>query len=448
MSDTPNGTHSLQSSTQLSAEGSSEARPLAPEEHSQNGVVCEEGNPSSAQEASTDFTKEPSEEIERRRQSSPTPPTMLEGPPPIQTTPLAPPQPPTLVPRVAESSRSEMESGVRTAPPALVGYEALDKEVSHIVTTEKGGVETSVSETCPMDTGPAADVVSPGHIAEDTDNVATSGGCGDDNLATQPKRDVREESPTLVIDTGSQSEQEGESAPVISEPKKDGHKAAMDKLSHMTSAESRANNDPLLSSESFTRGHRMDDEPASPQSTSSNEEDVELEMDIIEEGEEEEEGSEGTSPPLKGVLIKPATAASSSSSAISQAHIQPITSSSSHPRIGVSPSHTASRLAMENLKKGDNDVLRKPNVIVANPSVGGIAMFGSGGGAVNNTSKEGDSDSARDRQTVVTDNFRVRQVAKVKQFFTTLQKFGNKNGSEVAEQVQELIIAVVVREFV
>ena len=41
-------------------------------------------------------------------------------------------------------------------------------------------------------------------------------------------------------------------------------------------------------------------------------------------------------------------------------------------------------------------------------------------------------------------SYRVRQVAKVKQFFTTLQTFGNKQGSESAEQVQELITALVV----
>ncbi len=40
--------------------------------------------------------------------------------------------------------------------------------------------------------------------------------------------------------------------------------------------------------------------------------------------------------------------------------------------------------------------------------------------------------------------YRVRQVAKVKRFFTTLQGFGNKMSSEVAEQVQELIAALVV----
>ena len=42
-------------------------------------------------------------------------------------------------------------------------------------------------------------------------------------------------------------------------------------------------------------------------------------------------------------------------------------------------------------------------------------------------------------------SYRVRQVAKVKQFFTTLQSFGNRMSSEVAEQVQELITALVVR---
>ena len=38
----------------------------------------------------------------------------------------------------------------------------------------------------------------------------------------------------------------------------------------------------------------------------------------------------------------------------------------------------------------------------------------------------------------------VRQVAKLKRFFTTLQQFGNNMSSEAAEQVQELITALVV----
>lgn len=42
-----------------------------------------------------------------------------------------------------------------------------------------------------------------------------------------------------------------------------------------------------------------------------------------------------------------------------------------------------------------------------------------------------------------TASYRVRQVAKVKQFFTTLQSFSNRMSSEVAEQVQELITALV-----
>ena len=48
----------------------------------------------------------------------------------------------------------------------------------------------------------------------------------------------------------------------------------------------------------------------------------------------------------------------------------------------------------------------------------------------------------------VSPSYRVRQVAKLKQFFTTLQGFGNKLGREGAEQVQELIAALVVCLFV
>ena len=44
----------------------------------------------------------------------------------------------------------------------------------------------------------------------------------------------------------------------------------------------------------------------------------------------------------------------------------------------------------------------------------------------------------------VSPSYRAKQVAKLKRFFTTLQGFGNKLGSEGAEQVQELILALVV----
>lgn len=44
----------------------------------------------------------------------------------------------------------------------------------------------------------------------------------------------------------------------------------------------------------------------------------------------------------------------------------------------------------------------------------------------------------------VSPGYRAKQVAKLKQFFTTLQGFGNQLGSEAAEQVQELITALVV----
>ena len=47
-------------------------------------------------------------------------------------------------------------------------------------------------------------------------------------------------------------------------------------------------------------------------------------------------------------------------------------------------------------------------------------------------------------QRSVSPSYRAKQVAKLKRFFTTLQGFGNKLGSEGAEQVQELILALVV----
>ncbi len=52
------------------------------------------------------------------------------------------------------------------------------------------------------------------------------------------------------------------------------------------------------------------------------------------------------------------------------------------------------------------------------------------------------------RRRSLSPGHRTKQVAKLKQFFTTLQGFGNKLGSEAAEQVQELITALVVSTLV
>ena len=66
---------------------------------------------------------------------------------------------------------------------------------------------------------------------------------------------------------------------------------------------------------------------------------------------------------------------------------------------------------------------------------------------INGQSHSVSIDSPQDpaaRRRSVSPGYRSKQVAKLKQFFTTLQGFGNKLGSEAAEQVQELITALVV----
>ena len=73
---------------------------------------------------------------------------------------------------------------------------------------------------------------------------------------------------------------------------------------------------------------------------------------------------------------------------------------------------------------------------------GGGGEGGGAGGAGRERDRMGLPVSGHNGEVSV--SYRVRKVAKVKQFFTTLQHFGNKQSSEVAEQVQELIAALVV----
>ena len=472
VSDTPNGTHSVESTRSGEVEQQqSEASALAPQEHSHNGVVCGEESTSSAQEvADSSGTMEErkdlvGEEDEKNvtNETTPTLPPSLPPQPSSATTThtatvalpsvapvpgrvpavLTPPQPPSLVQSsaVEEREKSDGKSTVRTAPPALVGYDVLDKQS---VSDEGGSVgegEAETNEESSMDVQQSSRNDSPdqtgndNNVAHGNENKNSAGSAIPVVQLQRQQRGVREESPTLVIDMGSQHEQVGEDVPLIREPETKSH--VKDKQVDVSSSGS------SLQQVSAAKPATIE-EPASPQSNSSSNEDVDIDMDIIEEGEE----TPPPAPPPKGVLMKPPT-----STIAAQAH-QIHSLSSSHPRIGVSPSHTASCLAMENFKKNSADA-RKPNVIVASPASGistamDLSRGGGGNSGSNNPNKEGGGGAGgigelgKDRQSVVTDNFRVRQVAKVKQFFTTLQQFGNKNGSEVAEQVQELITAVVV----
>ena len=99
-----------------------------------------------------------------------------------------------------------------------------------------------------------------------------------------------------------------------------------------------------------------------------------------------------------------------------------------------------------------NSLLMKASVATVSPSLmrdndrGSMderAVFG-GGGRVHNGEKGGVVSSTGENGDILASSYRVRKVAKVKQFFTTLQRFGDRQSSEVAEQVQELIAALVV----
>ena len=425
MGDALNGTHSLEGGSRVPQTEGEAQQQATPHAHSHNGVVYREQNPLSSQEPPA---KEHEREGKLNEAISPHSPSQNLPPPnaPTPTSSSVQPRPPSLVQSsstVGEAKTESKTTAVRSAPPALVGYEALEKErnieATATSTVDEDEMETNVNEErCLNADRPLSRDGSPQSVARGdyvTHEDKERCGSGDESALLQ-QRDAREESPSLVIDTGSQQEPVREAAPVISN-QMETENLEKDK---QVGVDSVTSNSQVSSDEIEVLG--------SPHSTSSNEEEVDLGMDIIEEGEE----TPPPAPPPKGVLMK----APSVTTTMSQAHIQSLSS-----RIGVSPSHTASRLALENLKKG-SDTVRKPNVIVASPSSSLVVDLSRGG---NNPDKEGGGGEAgKDRQSVVTDNFRVRQVAKVKQFFTTLQTFGNKNGSEVAEQVQELITAVVV----
>ena len=444
MSDTPNGRHSVETASQQPMEERTTAGKSAtdnklerlspPEELSHNGITSMRENQSPIQE--TDLTlketdvKEMKEskldQIEAQTKAAITPPPATDSP--ASSLPLPPP-PPSLVQSsdLHSEPQSESKATVRTAPPALVGCETLDKQVSEERPEDVEEMESNDGELPSTQLVEEGSRVKRGEVNIDVSDTAQQ-------LQQQDhQQDASEESPGLVIDTGSQLETGDETAPVVIEPETEEHRENIPLAVSSTAGSSQ-----VLYEEGMKGGQV--EEPSSPQSITSNEDDVELEMDIIEEGEEERDTPPPLPPPIpRGTLMKPPT--TSVTSTVSQAHIQ---SSTVHTRIGVSPSHTANRLALENSKKGE--LVRKANVIVSSPSSSGSSMLDlsrSSGGS--NSGKEGGgNDSGKDRQSVVTDNCRVRQVAKVKQFFTALQQFSNKRGSEVAEQVQELIIAVVV----
>ena len=98
-----------------------------------------------------------------------------------------------------------------------------------------------------------------------------------------------------------------------------------------------------------------------------------------------------------------------------------------------------------------NSHLMKGSVATVSPSLlrddrGGMderVVFGGGRVLIGEREKGGVVSSTGDNGDILP-SYRVRKVAKVKQFFTTLQRFGDRQSSEVAEQVQELIAALVV----
>ena len=101
--------------------------------------------------------------------------------------------------------------------------------------------------------------------------------------------------------------------------------------------------------------------------------------------------------------------------------------------------HTANNpsertVSLSDISQNKETVTRKEQVIVLSPEKTVISKVGPD--ATQTATPTSDKDGTKAQHS--------KQSAKVKQFFTTLQMFGNKTSQEMADQVQELIAALVV----
>ena len=197
--------------------------------------------------------------------------------------------------------------------------------------------------------------------------------------------------------------------------------------------------------------------------TSSEEEEVE-EMDLllVEEEEEEKEASEILNTVVRSVEAESSTSSFPQSTSITSESVgdmanisspascttnretdslktERIHASSRSPQIA----HTTSNhVNISSSSGGSNDHLMRANHATL-PVVSAVAGGGVGETASKETSQNGGdrfSGDLRDEKNKVY----AHQAAKVKQVFTTIQDYANRMGRDVAEQVQELIHAVMV----
>ncbi len=91
--------------------------------------------------------------------------------------------------------------------------------------------------------------------------------------------------------------------------------------------------------------------------------------------------------------------------------------------------------SLSNISQNKETVIRKEQIIVLSPEKTVISEAGSA--ATQTATPTSDNTDGTKAQ-------HSKQSAKVKQFFTTLQMYGNKTSQEMADQVQELIAALVV----
>ena len=158
-------------------------------------------------------------------------------------------------------------------------------------------------------------------------------------------------------------------------------------------------------------------------------EDIDIDLVVVED--EEEAGLIQQATPTEGA----ASSKSSSPSSHSQ-HSRDGEGTASQRHVRTAPSHhtrPAVNGTSERLAKNHQNHAVSPGVTLERKE-----LASSGGFHHDRGKKEGEGRTGGGNSN--------KQASKVKQFFTTIQQHANKLGSEVAEQVQELIHALVVSE--
>ena len=305
-----------------------------------------------------------------------------------------------------------------SAPPALVDTQALVEEEQP---QKENEASDNSSSQLPQDS-PSSDDIKP------TDQSEHVVGMKSEQTQSDDFRDQREESPKLVIDTGT-------SEPVPREREREPPSIIK-------------TNETLVERTRETSEHKP-----TPRLQSSSSDEMEIQLDLQDNDLSDDSASEDEE--LDDTRHIPTCISNTDHQKASNLHTIQSTSSA-YTSQGQQTSTTASSFK-ETPHSHSNTTpstrtLSTVTTIVDTPNnkhgshspvLVGLTSRRGGSPQSGSPSHQGGDNGSR-VQKDVSPSHRIRQVAKVKQFFSTLQQFGNKMGSEAAEQVQELISAVVV----